>query len=87
MILLKIQDMFQEARLCFEQFQLYLFMLANGHLSPSLVSPHEFRRALTQINAKLLSILSLAADPQLDLWKFINSSPVPLTWNMKTSSS
>ena len=56
-----------------EHLQLQLNMLSLGHLSPSVISPRDLRKMLTEIRAQLPPFLKLPNDPGRELWKFYQS--------------
>lgn len=53
-----------------QTLKLQLNMLALCHLSPSVISPGEFRNLLTGIESALTRQFRLPADPSQNLWAF-----------------
>lgn len=67
-----LKDILHKAQLDMERLQSQLNMLSLGHLSPSTVTPDEFRQVLKEIQSHLPFYLKLPNDPETNLWDFYN---------------
>ena len=68
-----LKDILHKAQGDLKQLQIQLNMLSLGHLSPSMISPDEFRQLLKEIQTHLPFFLKLPSDPEKDLWDFYNT--------------
>lgn len=71
-LIARIETFMQKAMSDMKQLQLQLNMLSLGHLSPSTISPNEFRQLLREVQSHLPYYLKLPSDPETDLWDFYN---------------
>lgn len=68
----EIQVMTSEVRTHVEHLYIQLNALAIGHLTPSIMAPHDLKDLLLTIKTKLPRTLRLPGNPDEDLWSFIN---------------
>ena len=72
-IIEEIQRTIRQNSFYMEHLQLELNMLSLGHLSPSVISPIDLRKMLTEIRVHLPPFLKLPNEPGRELWKFYQS--------------
>ena len=70
LILGGIRDALQRGNLYLGNLLLELNMLSLNHLSPSLITPTDLKRLLTQIKAKLPPTLKLPEDHRSNIWYY-----------------
>ena len=70
LILGGIRDALQRGNLYLGNLRLELNMLSLNHLSPSLITPKDLKRLLTQIKAKLPPTLKLPEDHRSNIWYY-----------------
>ena len=70
LILGGIRDALQRGNLYLGNLKLELNMLSLNHLSPSLITPKDIKRLLTQIKAKLPPTLKLPEDHRSNIWYY-----------------
>lgn len=66
----EIQVMTSEVRTHVEHLYIQLNALAIGHLTPSIMAPHDLKDLLLTIKTKLPRTLRLPGNPDEDLWSF-----------------
>ena len=66
-IIEEIRRTMRQAIFYMEHLQLQLNMLSHGHLSPSVISPRDLRKMLTEVRAHLPPFLKLPNDPGREL--------------------
>ena len=64
------RDALQRGNLYLGNLRLELNMLSLSHLSPSLITPKDLKRLLTQIKAKLSPTLKLPEDHRSNIWYY-----------------
>ena len=64
------RDALQRGNLYLGNLRLELNMLSLSHLSPSLITPKDLKRLLTQIKAKLPPTLKLPEDHRSNIWYY-----------------
>ena len=73
LLLDEVRIKMQNAVVYLDNLRAELSMLSLNHLSPSTISPTNFRSLLLEIKDKLPAIMRLPSDPISDIWYFYNT--------------
>ena len=66
----KLGKYFLDVRIALSYFELQLILLSVGHLSPSIITPHDLGELMHIIAPTLPDNFKLASDPDKDIWYY-----------------